>query len=513
MTVPKYELKDKWIEPEKLLLWPNNPRLKISTFDDMSFSSEELCSKEVQEKLTKLMLKEEHDVKEIIDSIASQGYTNLNPIIVKQVEGTDKYIVLEGNRRTTALHHWLGNISDLSDEITETLQKVQAKEFITDSNDDYLEIFQLLAQMHIAGKKDWTALQQAHMISQTYDGLCKLENLSEAFEYCPRLTKECAKILGEKWTEIKKDLAIFRIYKQLQTNQFMVEHSHYTKIRLYVESSKDFEGYISLNPDNFKIDKIGLERLFDLCLNENCAVANPQDFRKLKFIFKHGGEKELETLREAPELLESINQRYKNSTAVDPIIHSLAQSLKALNQIKPSMVKGSEDEEKEIRKILERGEGLLKLVKSCLPESKSEDSFDNTQQEKSNEQEIRSEDYIEDFGFEEEGMDLEVEERLTEKDLIDPRYLPDTFYYKDYTLEASNFDDGTPLQIDLLSDEFDAFLYLFRGQEEEHFISDDNGGEGKNARIKFNFDSSTNYTIRVTSAEPHETGKFTLMIE
>ena len=121
MTIPQYELKDFWVEPEKLLLCPNNPRLKISSFDDLKYSPEELCSNDVQDKLWDLMRKEEHNVSEIIDSIESQGYTNLNSIIIKRVGNTEKFIVLEGNRRTTAIRHWLKNRDELSDEISKTL--------------------------------------------------------------------------------------------------------------------------------------------------------------------------------------------------------------------------------------------------------------------------------------------------------------------------------------------------------------------------------------------------------
>ena len=268
MSIPKYELKDFWIEPEKLLLWPNNPRLKISSFDELKYSPDELCSDDVQDKLWKMMLKEEHNVTEIIDSIESQGYTNLNSIIIKRVGNSDKFIVLEGNRRTTAIRHWLKNRSDLSDEISKSLNKIPAKEFIHDGEDDYIQIFQLLAQMHIAGPKPWTPVQQAHMISQTYEGLCKREDIMGEFSYCPRITKECAKILGQKWTEIKKDLAVYRIYKQLQSSGFLVEHEHYSKIRMLVDANNVFKDYMAIDQESFKLSTFGLERFNDLFIEK-----------------------------------------------------------------------------------------------------------------------------------------------------------------------------------------------------------------------------------------------------
>ena len=106
---------------------------------------------------------------------------------------------------------------------------------------------------------------------------------------------------------------------------------------------------------------------------------------------------------------------------------------------------------------------------------------------------------------------MEVEDSLGRDDLVDPRY-DDTFYYKDFDLDTSSIEAGIPLQIDLLSDEFDAFLYLFDGEEKDHFLSDDNSGDGKNAMIQIKNDPAKKYRIRVTSAEPEEIGKFTLMI-
>ena len=68
------------------------------------------------------------------------------------------------------------------------------------------------------------------------------------------------------------------------------------------------------------------------------------------------------------------------------------------------------------------------------------------------------------------------------------------------------------LKIDLISDDFDAFLYIVDGEDPEHFISDDNSGEGKNAMIQLKNDPEVKYCVRVTSAEPEETGHFTLTI-
>ena len=137
------------------------------------------------------------------------------------------------------------------------------------------------------------------------------EGITGEFQYCPRITKECAKTLGQKWNEIKKDLAIFRIYKQLQASGFLVEHEHYTKIRMLFDSSHVFKNYIPLDPDTFELSSLGLDRFNDLFIEKDCAVGNPQDFRKLKFIYQKNGARDLDLLRNTPRELSEymIGQR------------------------------------------------------------------------------------------------------------------------------------------------------------------------------------------------------------
>lgn len=499
MTIPQYQLVDFWVEPKNLLLWPNNPRLKISSFDDLDYTPEQLCSSNVQNKLYELMLKEEHNVKEIIESIGSQGYTNLNSIIVKRVSDTDRFIVLEGNRRTSAIRYWLENIGELSDEVAETLKKIPAKEFIHDGEEDFLQIFQLLSQMHIAGPKSWTPIQQAHMVSQTYDGLLKREGEEEeeedGFVYEARIAKECAKILGQKWTEVKKDLAIYRIFKQLQASQFMVEHEHYSKIKMVFDANHVFKDYFGLNIETFELSNQGLDRFNDLFLEKDAAIGNPQDFRQLKYIYQNGDRSDVELLRASPRSLGNMYEKAKRGLMENACLHALQGTLKSLRAIKPAEMQCNELEKGVLNEIKAITQQLFDLH-SGLVES---DNFEATPKD------IQKD--------EDEGeIDIEVEGSLNSSDEIDDRY-DDTFYFKDYTLDNSSLSASRSFQIDLTSSDFDAFLYVFNGDSNEHMDSDDNSGEGLNARLQIKNDPNIEYRIRVTSAEPEVTGQFKLYIQ
>ena len=59
--------------------------------------------------------------------------------------------------------------------------------------------------------------------------------------------------------------------------------------------------------------------------------------------------------------------------------------------------------------------------------------------------------------------------------ILNPGYASEAPIFKSKLFESGNL---------LISDDFDAFLYIFDGDAEEHFLTDDNGGDGQNARIR-----------------------------
>jgi len=138
--------------------------------------------------------------------------------------------------------------------------------------------------MHIAGPKDWTPIQQANMIYQTYISLLESQKDGD-FVYESKLCKETAKLLGQPWNEIRKDIAIYRIFRQLQSARYMVKHDHYSKLQMIYSSGPLLKEYFNFSSESFNFDNIGLERFNDLFIVDNCAISNPQDFSKLKYIF------------------------------------------------------------------------------------------------------------------------------------------------------------------------------------------------------------------------------------
>ncbi len=83
------------------------------------------------------------------------------------------------------------------------------------------------------------------------------------------------------------------------------------------------------------------------------------------------------------------------------------------------------------------------------------------------------------------------------------------FHVYRFTPNQNAFYDFT-----LTSNAFDTYLYLVENNEDCRVLSeDDDGGGGRNSRIRYNMTSGTEYLLLATSFDPNETGAYTLIVE
>ena len=104
-------------------------------------------------------------------------------------------------------------------------------------------------------------------------------------------------------------------------------------------------------------------------------------------------------------------------------------------------------------------------------------------------------------------MDISIAGSLDEKSPISETVLPGHRYF----IYRIHLKDGVTNVFDLTSEEFDAYLFLLDG-DGSVVTSDDNGGEGTNARIVFTPGTRGWYTLMVTTAKPEEKGSYNLEI-
>lgn len=90
----------------------------------------------------------------------------------------------------------------------------------------------------------------------------------------------------------------------------------------------------------------------------------------------------------------------------------------------------------------------------------------------------------------------------------DPEVPDDRSHYDEYPFEAA---EGWTIRVDMTSDAFDPFLWLL-GPNGRALVQDDDGGDGKNARITHVAPSSGTYRVRANSYDASGVGDYRVTI-
>ncbi len=90
----------------------------------------------------------------------------------------------------------------------------------------------------------------------------------------------------------------------------------------------------------------------------------------------------------------------------------------------------------------------------------------------------------------------------------DPRTPRDNAAYDDYPLELSA---GTTMHVDMVSEEFDCYLWLF-GPDGRPLAQDDDGGEGLNSRLEYTVTLGGSYVLRASAFDQRGRGAYEVQV-
>jgi AraC-like DNA-binding protein len=168
LRIPDGESRD--LEPELLLLDPENLRLLERVDAELSKVAVKLIGQEsIQDKLYKIIVEDSlFDIKSLSASIAHNGFLKHERLIVAKYDGT-RYLVLEGNRRLTAVRQLLEK--DLSapapeklpDYVRQTLKTLPCFVLVGDAIGDSVELLKkyrraseiYIGMRHLMGAEKW----------------------------------------------------------------------------------------------------------------------------------------------------------------------------------------------------------------------------------------------------------------------------------------------------------------------------------------------------------------------
>lgn len=183
---------------------PNNPR----------FSTEVATGPEGD--LIERFIRDER-LLEIINSIADQGYFAGEPLLVVEVPGTNRYHVIEGNRRLAALKLLRGlvDVPAGRSSVETAIEQAKHKPFevpcLVFDNDD--AILRYLGFRHITGIKSWSSLQKARYIKKLRD------RFYAGMDY-KQQTTALAREIGSRSDYVAQMLTALNLYERAEATNF-----------------------------------------------------------------------------------------------------------------------------------------------------------------------------------------------------------------------------------------------------------------------------------------------------
>lgn len=234
---------------DRLLLDPNNYRF-IDRRDYKFVPDDQLADPRVQQRtLNFIWGKNQDNIKDLISSFTTNGFLDIEQIQVKAVD--DKYLILEGNRRTATLKYLWEEFKAGNDvgKLTESdFKSIKLVEII---GEDPVHHLVTMGLHHISGKKRWSAVNEATLINDLIEKHGKTEN-----EVCESLG-----ISVQKLRRSRRTLSLIQQYKESDYgDQF--ESNMYTIFETVVGSTI-MKDWLSWDDSEYKADnRHNLERLF-----------------------------------------------------------------------------------------------------------------------------------------------------------------------------------------------------------------------------------------------------------
>ncbi|SRR6266436_8267934 len=350
-----YRLKPIRVKAKQLVLDPNNPRIVLDVDTNRKFAPRELPRPDVQNYILSVINKQGYHIAELIRGIRASGFIDKgDDMIVKRIVGTDKYLVVEGNRRTTAIKHLLKDSEKLRPAVRDTLLVLRVKEFVYKPNREFAQdavIDILLGTIHITGRLPWGALERAYYVHNSYLRELRRYTKRSDFQYVVDCSREVAAFFNLSVRAVRKEIMVYRVYEQLKAEGYDVAPHHFTLIDMAISDRRLCDEYFELRPSSFQFSNRGLGRFDRLCLRAKKPINNPKDFRGFALVFRHGKNHDVEILESNDQPISVVLDRLKGRRQEREFLGHLEHIKELIDSLHPAEFRGLKAEVDMIRKI------------------------------------------------------------------------------------------------------------------------------------------------------------------
>ena len=341
------------IDVDKLLLDPNNPRLRSDCKDFTQIAESE--AEGLQKELFGAICKDFADtdswrLSDLIDSMKHIGFRSIDRMVVKEIGETGFFVVLEGNRRLSSLKilrrgHDEGNARLICEdaEVRATLDKIEV--LVVDGAIDENELRRLADQIlgirHHGSLLEWAPLPSAHSIHHEY-----LRVLREIFddpnieniERNGTASKRVAQFLAIKPSEVNAALSAYTAFCQVNAFVNGGVHNRYFSLIEALVTNRSLALLFGIDDKTFKLSDTGLEKLVGICqfedrsklAKEGLILSKPQDANKLAKLYGYLSDARKEVRMSAENLFVQLLERKLSGDKGEPAIFKALELLDAV---------------------------------------------------------------------------------------------------------------------------------------------------------------------------------------
>jgi hypothetical protein len=162
------KLRKETVSLNNLLLDPNNPRFADISDESLNIPIARFTEEEVQKHAFDKMMNPKFDVLSLANSVETVGFLPVDNVVARELNN-GKFVVIEGNRRTTALKYIVRQYNLGQNLMTkEKIDDISTLDIlVVDTLEDDQESIGKIIQgiRNVSGIKEWDAYQKAQFIS------------------------------------------------------------------------------------------------------------------------------------------------------------------------------------------------------------------------------------------------------------------------------------------------------------------------------------------------------------
>ncbi|HEY4515649.1 MAG TPA: ParB N-terminal domain-containing protein [Candidatus Paceibacterota bacterium] len=344
------------VKIEDLLLDPNNPR--FSKHHNEITHVARVTDEDVQATAYAQMNDSANhfQIDELVEAIMADGFIQVDKIFVEKIN--TKYLIIEGNRRVTAVKKILKNheskvkgfelLGEAGKALKVQLAKIPCIVIDTTQPGAKDMMRKILGLRHHGSILPWKPLPAAFNLYQQYmDEYCsgdanKARN-PENFLYSPIVAKKVSAMFSVRWTDVREKIKLYRVYLQLleasRNHPQVVSPDSFSMIEetLGRTALKNYFGYDE-NKSIFSDE--GVEKILDMYFGlrgKNPVIteasAGSSNVRDFAFVVAEGTSEDVDRIFKDREKAGAVKAEVETKRSHRSLQNTLELVLNELNKI------------------------------------------------------------------------------------------------------------------------------------------------------------------------------------